>query len=115
MAENERLSLIRETLLAETLRDGGFLESLRFGRIDEARFEALLAGIEAARRTSAGRQSLDRCVVAALFEVAWEIENAAARYAERDAGEGRRVSQMADLVREGVHAFLWEGLDEYCR
>ena len=106
------LGSIRDAIVSETVRDGGFLDVLRLGRIDEARFQSLLAAIEDARGASRGMPAVDRCVVAALFEVAWEIENSAEWYRERSADEGRRVSRMADAVRESVHAFLWEGLDE---
>lgn len=100
-----------ETILQEAVRDGGFMAKIREGKVDKDAFARLLDAIEAIRIANSGKSELDRAIVAALFEVPWEIENCVAHYQAIDPEIGRQVSHMADKLRSAIHELVWDGLD----
>jgi hypothetical protein len=98
---------------AQTMKPDGFLECLRLGRIDDAGFNTLLAAVRAGARQWTDNLQVERFVVACLFEVPFEVENAAPRFAECSETQGRRVTQMAEALRTAIHDLLWQGLEAY--
>lgn len=102
-----------EAVVAQTTKDGGFVRKLHRNEVDEASFNQLLDALKAARAASAGQLTIDRLLVACLFELPWEVENTVDHYRKKDPALGTRVSKTADTLRETINDFLAEGLEDH--
>ena len=99
----------RATIRRECLDDGGLMEKIRVGNLDEEAYQRLLDAIEEGTREVANAKTVDRMTVACLFEVPYEIENV--RHAYESDGAADVVDRMAMKLRMAIHEFLWAGLD----
>lgn len=106
-----RLDAAKKTIVSEALSDRGFLTLLHEDRIDERRFRRLMTAIDEAHRAARGVESLDRQLVAALFELTWGAHGDVDHYVEISVERGVRVAQMADTLRQAVRALFWEGVE----
>jgi hypothetical protein len=106
-------SEIRQVVLAECMRPGGFAFSLRENRVDEAGFRRLIEAIDAIALEVSDKESIDRLIVACLFELPWEIENTVDHYRKQSPELGATVSRMAESLRQSINTLLWQGLESY--
>jgi hypothetical protein len=104
---------LKRIVFDECMRPGGFASSLHENRVDEAAFGRLIDVVDAIAAHVSNEDSIDRLVVACLFELPWEIENTVDHYAGQSPKLGALVSQMADSLRESVNNLLWRGLESH--
>jgi hypothetical protein len=98
----------------EWVSDDGFLRSLRTGKIDESRFDALIAAIkELERLTCEPTRTIDRLVVTCLFEVPYEVENTSRHYEKVGRDAASRVDMMAQLLRNEINQMLGKGVHRF--
>src|SRR4051812_42795253 len=104
---------IKRVVFDECMRPGGFAFSIRENRVDEAAFGRLIDAVDAIAAHVSNEDSIDRLVVACLFELPWEIENTVDHYAEQSPKLGAIVSRMADRLRESINDLLWGGMESH--
>jgi len=108
-----RFSECKRTVFDECMRPGGFAFSLRENRVDEAAFGRLIGAVDALTAHVSRESSIDRLVVACLFELPWEMENTVGHYAKQSPELGALVSRMADGLRRSINNLLWSGLESH--
>jgi hypothetical protein len=105
-----KLQEYETVIVRETMESTGYLELARSGKLNEAKYQALLGAIVEWGRDVAGGEAMavSRTVVAALFEVPWELENASKRLRHNKPDVALRLTRMADELRMTIHNVLWQ-------
>ena len=103
----------RDTIYAETMGATGFMSRLRENTVDTEGYARLRTAIGEATEDIRTKRSVDRLLVACLFEVPWEIENTVEHYGSQNREEGQRVNKMAEELREAINELMWAGLEEF--
>lgn len=101
-----------QVILEQSTDPTGFLELARSGVVDDLKLQMLRQAVDAWASEVTRRRPpmVSRTVVASLFEVPWELENAARRLARRDPAVASRLDGIADDLRVLIHDALWEGI-----
>jgi hypothetical protein len=105
--------LAKRIIVDECLKPDGFAFSIHENRVDEQGFSRLLGAIGEISQSLNSEEQIDRLVVACLFELPWEIENTVDHYSRQSQDLGRRVSKMAEELREVINNLLWIGLESH--
>jgi hypothetical protein len=97
----------------ESMKPGGFAFSIRENRVDEEGFARLISAVNAVAAAVRNDASIDRLIVACLFELPWEIENTVEHYKKQSPELGARVRHMAESLRDSINDLLWVGLESH--
>ena len=76
-------------------------------------FQRLLGAINELASLASPAETVDKLIVACLFEVPWELENTEPHYSSVDKLQGHEIRQMADELRHAIHVWLWTDLEEH--
>jgi hypothetical protein len=87
--------------------------SLRENHVDDVGFSRLIDAIDAIAVEVRDKESIDRLIVACLFELPWEVENTIDHYRKQSPELGAMVSRMAESLRHSINNLLWQGLESY--
>ena len=104
---------LKRVVFDECMRPGGFAFSIRENPVDEAAFGRLIDAVDALAAHVGNEDSIDRLIVACLFEFPWEIENTVDHYARQSPELGTLVSRLADRLRRSINDLLWRGLESH--
>ena len=102
-----------DTVFKQTMGENGFVSKLRENVVDEDGYKSLLDAVHSLIPIYENVETIDKLLVACLYEVPWEIENCVDHYSSKDTKLGKRVSQMGENLRGAINKLLWNGLEKY--